>query len=79
LGDGSWPCAPCLRVTDPHEHVTHPHLRGTCYADGRRIFSTAHAVAALASVQAATRPFVGTRTALIRTGDQPSSCLLGQS
>ena len=52
LGDGSWPCAPCLRITDPHEHVTHSQLRGTCYADGRRIFSTAHAVAALASVQA---------------------------
>jgi len=58
LSDGSWPCAPCLRITDPHERLTHPQLRGTCYADGRRIFSTAHAVAALASVRAIeTRPF----------------------
>lgn len=47
LADGSWPCAPCLRVTDPRETETHADLRGRVYADGRRVFSTAHAVAAL--------------------------------
>jgi hypothetical protein len=47
LRDGSWPCSPCLRVTDPTEMKAAPDLRGRCYADGTRIFSTAHAVAAL--------------------------------
>ena len=47
LVDGSWPCSPCLRVTDPRETETRADLRGRVYADGRRVFSTAHAVAAL--------------------------------
>jgi len=47
LSDGSWPCSPCLRVTDPRETETRAELRGKCYGDDRRIFSTAHAVAAL--------------------------------
>ena len=47
LADGSWPCSPCLRVTDPRETETLPELRGRVYADERRVFSTAHAVAAL--------------------------------
>ena len=47
LADGSWPCAPCLRVTDPREAETRPQLRGRVYGDARRIFSTAHGVAAL--------------------------------
>jgi hypothetical protein len=47
LADGSWPCSRCLRVTDPRETETRPELRGTCYADARRVFSTAHSVAAL--------------------------------
>ena len=47
LADGSWPCSPCLRVTDPGELETRADLRGKIYADERRIFSTAHAVAAL--------------------------------
>ena len=47
LTDGSWPCSPCLRVTDPRETETLPELPGRVYADERRIFSTAHAVAAL--------------------------------
>jgi hypothetical protein len=47
LADGSWPCSSCLRVTEPCETETRAELRGRTYADGRRIFSTAHAVAAL--------------------------------
>lgn len=47
LSDGSWPCEACLRVTDRTEMATAPQLRGPCYSDDRRIFSTAHAVAAL--------------------------------
>ena len=45
--DGSWPCAPCLRVTDPSEIEAGYNLRGCCYADETRVFSTAHAIAAL--------------------------------
>jgi hypothetical protein len=47
LADGSWPCSACLRVTDPTEIEVGPDLRGRRYADGTRIFSTAHALAAL--------------------------------
>jgi hypothetical protein len=47
FADGSWPCSPCLRVTDPSETETRLDLRWTCYADARRVFSTAHSLAAL--------------------------------
>jgi hypothetical protein len=50
LSDGSWPCSACLRVTDPAELEAGLDLRGRCYADRTRIFSTAHAVAALHAV-----------------------------
>jgi hypothetical protein len=50
LSDGSWPCSPCLRATEPSETETRPTMRGQCYADQRRIFSTAHAVAAIHAV-----------------------------
>jgi hypothetical protein len=49
LGDGSWPCGPVLRLT--HRHVTEPwHAAdpGPLFADHRRLFVTATAVAALA-------------------------------
>jgi hypothetical protein len=49
--DGSWPCAPCLRVTDPRCDVATQSNPGRSYADRRRIFSTAHAVAALARLE----------------------------
>lgn len=49
LEDGSWPCDPCLRVTNPA--VTHVRdAAGPVYAGRRRVFSTAHATAALAAV-----------------------------
>jgi hypothetical protein len=51
LADGSWPCSACLRVTDPTEVETALKLRGRCYADGTRIFSTSHALAALQAVR----------------------------
>jgi hypothetical protein len=44
--DGSWRCAPCLRTT----RANHPggfDAPGPTYADRYRVFSTAHAVAAL--------------------------------
>jgi len=47
LSDGSWPCSPCLRVTDPSSFAVGPGGAGPLVADRRRIFSTAHAVAAL--------------------------------
>ena len=50
LSDGSWPCSLCLRATEPSELKTRPAMRGPCYADQRRIFSTAHAVAAVQAV-----------------------------
>jgi hypothetical protein len=49
--DGSWRCSPCLRVTDPRESIPGPTSKGTVYLDRRRIFSTAHAVAALTQAQ----------------------------
>ncbi|HUB74873.1 MAG TPA: hypothetical protein VL979_12670 [Solirubrobacteraceae bacterium] len=47
LADGSWPCHPCLRTTDPG-HAGGFDAPGRVYADRFRAFSTAHAVAALA-------------------------------
>jgi hypothetical protein len=52
--DGSWPCSPCLRLTEPSEIETHAELQGRCYGDGWRVFSTAHAVAALQATLSAT-------------------------
>jgi hypothetical protein len=46
--DGSWPCQHCLRVTDA-SHNDAGNLDGPIFAGARRIFSTAHAVAALAA------------------------------
>jgi hypothetical protein len=51
LHDGSWPCAPCLRVTAPTWTGPGEDAPGRRYADRRRIFSTAHAVAALQAVR----------------------------
>lgn len=45
--DGSWPCAPCLRVTDWRCDAANVANPGTTYKDRRRVFSTAYAVAAL--------------------------------
>ena len=45
--DGSWPCDPCLRTTDP-AHAGGFDAPGRVYADRFRACSTAHAVAALA-------------------------------
>lgn len=47
LSDGSWPCAPCLRVTSPTHTGLGPDPPGAVVADRRRVFSTAHAIAAL--------------------------------
>lgn len=55
LSDGSWPCAPCLRVTDPRHTVSNGRLTGRVAADHRRVFSTAHAIAALERVRARER------------------------
>jgi hypothetical protein len=46
--DGSWPCQPCLRVTDATRNDA-GNLDGPTFAGARRVFSTAHAVAALAA------------------------------
>lgn len=48
--DGSWPCSPCLRVTDPMVMSSSTTAPGKVYAGTRRIFSTAHAVSALNQV-----------------------------
>jgi hypothetical protein len=48
--DGSWPCSPCLRVTDPALHSSRLVAPGRIYHGTRRVFSTAHAVACLAHV-----------------------------
>ena len=53
--DGSWDCGPCLRVTDPGVHEASAESAGRAYADGRRVFSTAHALAALDFARRATR------------------------
>ena len=53
LVDGSWPSDPILRLT--HRHIDRPWTAGVgtdlgpLYADERRVFTTATAVAALAS------------------------------
>lgn len=47
LDDGSWPCAPCLRVTSPDVRLPHENAAGLVLAGNRRVLSTAHAVAAL--------------------------------
>jgi hypothetical protein len=44
--DGSWLCAPCLRPTPSH-HEGGFDAPGPVYGDPYRVFSTAHAVAAL--------------------------------
>lgn len=50
LSDGSWPCARCLRVTDPACRDPVGTHHGPDYADHRRVLSTAHALAALSAV-----------------------------
>jgi hypothetical protein len=50
--DGSWGCAPCLRLTDWREPTARYGARGRVYRDRRRLFSTIHAVAALSHVRA---------------------------
>lgn len=47
LADGSWPCAPCLRLTDPTYRGAPSDAPGRVVADRTRVFSTAHALAAL--------------------------------
>lgn len=54
-GDGSWSCAPVLRVTDPRAQES-GSLDGRIFAGARRVFSTAHAVAALSEYRKATFP-----------------------
>jgi len=52
--DGSWPSAPILRLT--HRDVYSPHTAadaGPCFADPRRVFTTATAVSALAAADGA--------------------------
>jgi len=49
--DGSWPCAPCLRVTDQRHHRAGEDAPGRVHADTRRVLSTAHAVAALSEMR----------------------------
>lgn len=51
LADGSWPCAPCLRVTRRSYRRAGPDAPGVLFADGWRVFSTVHAVAALAAAR----------------------------
>ena len=46
--DGSWTCHRTLRVTLPNHRVAGPSAPGRTYGDRRRVFSTGHAVAALA-------------------------------
>lgn len=49
--DGSWNCQPCLRVTSPNWFQATPDAQGGLAADRRRIFSTAHSIAALFRVR----------------------------
>jgi hypothetical protein len=51
--DGSWPCDPCLRVTDPNVFAASAAAQGRQYAGMRRVLSTAHAVAAIVDAAAA--------------------------
>jgi hypothetical protein len=59
LADGSWHCAPCLRVTAPDQCSPAPEAPGPVVADRRRVFSTAHCLAALSRVRG--RLFPGRR------------------
>jgi len=45
--DGSWDCRPCLRLTSQNCYEAAAEAPGAVFADRRRVFSTAHAVAAL--------------------------------
>lgn len=56
FADGSWPCAPCLRVTAPDQLSPVPDAPGPVVADRRRVFSTAHCVSALAHVRSRLHP-----------------------
>ena len=47
LDDGSWSCARCLRLTDPAVQSAASDADGPRYSDDRRVFSTAHSIAAL--------------------------------
>lgn len=47
LADGSWPCDPCLRVTNPIYSSASETAPGKQYAGNRRVLSTAHALAAI--------------------------------
>ncbi|MBA3512321.1 prenyltransferase/squalene oxidase repeat-containing protein [Sphingomonas sp.] len=49
--DGSWPCSPCLRVTNRRCHTASAANPGRVYSDRRRVFATAYALAALAQIQ----------------------------
>jgi hypothetical protein len=60
--DGSWPCQQCLRVTDA-SHNDAGNLDGPVFAGARRIFSTAHAVAALAACREPRQVFKASITA----------------
>lgn len=51
LQDGSWPCAACLRVTSRSWLCTTPDAPGSLNADESRVFSTLHALVALAAVR----------------------------
>jgi hypothetical protein len=49
--DGSWDCQPCLRVTSKQWLRATPDAPGLVVADRRRVFSTAHALAALFQIR----------------------------
>jgi hypothetical protein len=53
LADGSWPCDPCLRVTNPIWSSASETAPGKQYAGNRRVLSTAHALAAIVDTAAA--------------------------
>jgi hypothetical protein len=48
--DGSWDCAPCLRVTQ-RSSLSSLNASGSLHAGKKRLFSTAHAIGALAAIQ----------------------------
>jgi len=50
-GDGSWNCQPCLRVTSQGWLQASAEAPGVVAADKRRVFSTAHCVAALSRLK----------------------------
>jgi hypothetical protein len=51
LADGSWRCAPCLRLTDPRGSSPSSRLSGRVYPANRRLLVTAHCVAALSRLR----------------------------